>query len=258
MRKKIILALAAAMLATGAYADDCDHEAARRIATSASGISKIVITGKGGTLKVEGRAGVSEVVASGTACASQMDMLKQIDLRARRNGSELRIEAVIPDQRHGFFDGWWDQARLDFTVVVPAGIDISVEDGSGSTEILNVGNLTVRDGSGELDIRGVRGNLDVTDGSGSLEIENVDGDIRVVDGSGSIQIERVGGAVLIDEDGSGSIEISDVKRNVTIGDDGSGGVRVTDVGGDLIVREKGSGRVGYNRISGRVQVPRED
>jgi len=69
-----------------------------------------------------------------------------------------------------------------------------------------------------------------------MAIEDVTGNVRSHDGSGSIDVHRVRGSVLLS--------------------DGSGSVDVTDVGGDFIVETKGSGHVSYDRIKGKVDVPR--
>jgi hypothetical protein len=212
---------------------DCDEEASRKTAISAAGVTRARITGRAGSLKIVGRAGVTEVVATGTACADDRDDLQGIQLRSRRDGSEIEIEAVVPESSSWFGTG---QSTLNFEVVLPAGLAIEVIDGSGSTDIRDVGSLEITDGSGSLQIRGVRGDAEIRDGSGSIDVSDVTGSVRVRDGSGSIDIANVTGSVLIDSDGSGGVNVSNVK-------------------GDFEVRRKGSGGVDYDRVSGRVNVP---
>lgn len=257
MQKTAIIAGAVLIVATGASAgwfDNCEEKAPRRVATPSSGITKIVVDARAGTLEVNGQGGVGEIVASGTACSSDADFLKQINLRMQRSGSELHVEALIPERNHDFFSF---EARLDFAVTVPAGIPVVVHDSSGPMKIANVGQATIEDSSGEIEIRGVRGSLTVHDSSGAVDIDDVSGDVTIEDGSGSMVIERVGGTVHVEDDGSGAIDIREVKRDVTIDDDGSGGVNVVDVGGNFTLRRKGSGHVDYTRVTGRVSVPRD-
>lgn len=257
MQKTAVIAGAVFLLAASASAgwfENCDEKAPRRVATPASGLTKIVVEARAGSLEVNGRASVGEVVASGTACSSDADFVKEINLRMHRSGSELHVEAIIPDRGHDFFPF---DARLDFEVTVPAGIPVVVHDSSGPMKIANVGPAMIDDSSGEIEIRGVRGNLTVHDSSGAVDIEDVSGDVTIEDGSGSMTIARVGGIVHVEDDGSGAIDIHDVKRDVTIDEDGSGGVRVTDVGGNFTIRRKGSGHVDYARVTGRVAVPRD-
>lgn len=241
------LALAATTAGAGIFSD-CDQKAARNVSAPAGGATRIVVVGHAGTLKIEGRAGIGEVRGSGTACASSSSLLDEVQLRATRSGSEVRIEAEVPENLI------MEEASLDFTVTLPNNVPVFVEDGSGSLEIVNTASLDVTDGSGELTVTNVNGNVAIRDGSGSIDVRDVTGDVRVTDGSGSIDITRAG-SVTIDSDGSGSVDIQTVKRNVTIAEKGSGSVTVTDVGGDFRVDRKGSGHIEYERVAGKVAVP---
>jgi hypothetical protein len=229
--------------------DDCQHKTPRKLSVPASGITHVVVVGRAGSLRVTGRDGATEVGATGTACASSSALLDQVQLTQSRSGSELRIEAVTPD------DLMFEAASLDFEVTLPANVAVSLRDGSGDTTIDNVGTLDVHDGSGDLTISNVHGELSVEDGSGELRIQNVVGDVRITDGSGSIEVRHVGGSVTIPHDGSGSVNIREVKRDVHIESKGSGSVTVADVGGNLTVDHKGSGGISYERVAGRVDVP---
>ena len=206
-----LFAVSLVLVAAGARGGwDCENSAARRVSAPLTGVSHIKVVGRAGTLRVTGRPGVREVVATGKACSSEKTFLNEIQLRAEQSGSELRIEAVIPE-RNSLFG--WGGAKLDFEVIVPDSIAIDVHDGSGDLEIENIGTLRVVDGSGELTIRGVNGNLDVHDGSGELTIAGVHG--------------------------SGSIEANDIH-------------------GDFTVREDGSGGIDYERVGGKVTIPRKE
>ncbi|HEV7920253.1 MAG TPA: hypothetical protein VGR02_05625 [Thermoanaerobaculia bacterium] len=253
--RTLLAASATLLLATTASAGfwDCSNKEPRNASLAAGGVSRVVVIARAGTLKVTGGGG-GEVRATGTACADDADILKEMKLTATRRGSEIRVEAIVPEANISF---WGTKtATLDFEVVLPAGVAVEVQDTSGAAEIANVGPLTVDDGSGELRIQGVRGNLSVRDTSGAIEIHDVTGDIRIEDGSGGIDVEQVGGDVVIADDGSGEIDIRNVRHNVNIEDDGSGGVSVTEVGGDFTVGRKGSGGVSYDHVAGRVSVPR--
>jgi len=248
---RLLSALFALLTSTSVLAgifDRCDYTAPRSASASAAGVSRIVIIGRAGSLRVEGRAG-TQVQATGTACVSDRALLNDTRLTAQRYGSELRIEALVPDT------GMFQRAALDFEVTLPPNIPVMIKDGSGSLTIAGTYDLTVDDGSGSLQIRNITGNLSVDDGSGSISISNVTGDVRIVDGSGSIEVEHIGGSVTIPSDSSGSVDIRDVKRNVTIESKGSGSISVADVGGDFRVAHKGGGRLWYDRVAGRVVVP---
>ncbi len=254
MRLASIVAVPLMVTATLASADGfgCSHTAPRRVAAAAAGVSRVSIIARAGSLRVTGRAG-GDVVASGTACASDRDFLNEIKLEARRDGSELVIEALIPE-RLSLFN--WSEGRLDFEVAVPANVPISVRDGSGPATISGVADVDVKDGSGELEIRNVRGNVKVHDGSGEMEIFDVGGEVEITDGSGEIRVERAG-SVHVSEDGSGSIDIRNVQRDVRIDEDGSGSIDVADVRGNFTVDRDGSGGIDYARVAGRVSIPRD-
>jgi hypothetical protein len=230
----IALTLFTATAAHAGWLDPCEHDAARSASQSAAGVKRVVIIGRAGFLHIEGRAGATEIKANGTACAPIEEQLAGTRLTATRSGSEVTIEAIVSQQDDSFFS---PSPRLDFTVTLPAGIEINVADTSGEMTISNVGNARVVDTSGGMEIRKVTGNLSVRDTSGEIVVEDVSGDVHIPsDSSGSISIERVGGSVTIDEDGSGSINVSDVRGNFTLG-------------------SKGSGSVDYSRVAGRVSVP---
>src|SRR5205085_8022635 len=90
------LTLIAASSSAGWFGD-CDYSAPRSAAAPAAGVTRIVIIGRAGELRVTGARGVSEVRAKGTACTSDRDMLPQMTLTATRSGSELRVEANMPE-----------------------------------------------------------------------------------------------------------------------------------------------------------------
>lgn len=233
MRAQALLAIPLLIAASAARAD-CDHTAPRRLTANAAGATRVVVTGKAGSLRVAGHR-AADVTASGTACTSDRDFLDRINLVARRDGSDLVVEAVIPERVMVF---GWMEARLDFEVGVPENLPVVVRDGSGEARIENVASAEIVDGSGELEIRGIRGNLEVTDGSGQIDIRDVGGNVTIDDGSGSIEVSHVGGSVIVRVDGSGGIDVDDVK-------------------GDFIVERDGSGGVDFQRVKGKVSIPRD-
>ncbi|MFZ2491848.1 MAG: hypothetical protein WA208_10210 [Thermoanaerobaculia bacterium] len=262
---------ATAAVAAPPLGDDCKHAADRKVATPATGISKIVIHGEAGSLRVEGRDGAVDVAAVGRACTSDRDLLDDMTLTLRRSGNTLHVDAHIPEKTiiFGFYE-----ARLDFTVLLPANIPVEIHDGSGSLKVANVVSAVVEDGSGSMEIRGVRGALQISDGSGEIDIDgiggnvtiedgsgeitlrNATGNVTIEDGSGGIDVARIGGRLVID-DSSGSISAAHVKQGVIVEDDGSGSIDVADIGGDFLVHQKGSGSVHHTRVAGKVSVPRD-
>jgi DUF4097 and DUF4098 domain-containing protein YvlB len=79
--------------------------------------------------------------------------------------------------------------------------DVIVNDGSGSIHIESIaGDVQVKDGSGDITITEVKGNVIVSDGSGSIDIRDVTENVSIfirVDGSGEVNIEGVKGKTSI-------------------------------------------------------------
>src|SRR4051794_27980464 len=106
--RKMIFALAALSVATAAQAGwlsggDCEEDAARSAVQSAAGVTRVVIIGRAGFLHIDGHSGAREVRATGTACAANQEMLAGVNLSGTRSGSEVRIEAIVPEHEGSFF-----------------------------------------------------------------------------------------------------------------------------------------------------------
>lgn len=206
-----------------------------------AGVSSVRVIAGSGRLEVVGLAGLSEIRAGGEACAANDARLAEVELRAEVRGGEAVIETILPNR-----------TSLDLRVELPSTLPIVIDDGSGSMEVRDVGDVRIDDGSGSMTVENV-GALEIDDGSGSIRVREVAGDLRIRDGSGSMSIEGVRGDVRID-DRSGSVKVERVDGSVIVEDDGSGSIRVEDVGGDFIVEDDGSGGVDYARVGGRVEI----
>jgi hypothetical protein len=243
-------AVAAAPFLIGSAAH-AQYTAPRNAIVNASGARIVEVEAGAGSLRVEGKPGLTQVEVTGTARASSQSVLNDIRLIARRDGDRVFIKADIPDH-----DGWNDNydASLDLVVQVPQGMNADISDGSGDAKVYNVGELEMEDGSGELLIDGAQ-SVRVSDGSGSLTIENVRGDVTVNDGSGDIDVRNVAGSFIVESDGSGGINATDVRGSVIVRNDGSGGIDVNKVGRDFRVENKGSGDIEYAEVTGTVDIP---
>lgn len=272
-----IAGLGAALSASAQGQDDyCDFEAERSGVVEAAGAERLDLVALAGPLVIEGRPGLTEVRVTGRACASSQELLDGIELVAERRQSDVRVEVVMAEslERLTRLFGRNNYAWLELVVEVPEGMAAAVKDSSGSIEIRGVGDLTLRDGSGSVDIAGADGDVDINDGSGSLVVRDVSGSLQIHDGSGSIDVTDVGGSVEIRDgsgsvmvrnvggsvslaDGSGSIETTEVEGDVTVTVDGSGSIYAANVVGDFVVERDGSGSVSYDRIGGQVRTPRQ-
>ena len=222
-----------------------------------TGVSHVIVIARAGSLRVEGRDGARNLVASGEACADDNDVLRDTTLTATRSGSTVAVEAHVPSASNCYIGCWgFNSPTLDFTVTLPPNVTVEINDTSGGMTVVNVGSCSIDDTSGEIDVRRVHGNLTIRDTSGGIFVNDVSGNVHVPrDTSGELNVRNVGGDVSIDEKGSGSVTIAQVKRNVWIGHKGSGSIYVSDVGGDFTVEHKGSGSIDYARVAGRVSIP---
>ena len=248
----------AALAAIGAPALAAqDYTAPRSATLPTSGVHRVELIGRAGSLRIDGKSSSNEVRVRGTARASSRPLLEEIKLIAEAKDGTIYVEADIPEH-----NGWgWDDdshQALDLIIELPADMPLDVEDGSGELEIRNVGPLDVSDGSGEATIEHVGGQLRVKDGSGELRITDVKGDVEVADGSGSLEIRDVQGGVEIDNKGSGELRITNVAKSIHVRSKGSGTVDVAHVGGDFVVDRKASGSIEYADVKGRVDVPERD
>jgi hypothetical protein len=233
----------------------CNFEAERSLSVPAGADGLVRVEAGSGSLEVVGVAGLAEVRATARACASREEFLEDLRLTSDRSGSTVRIETHYPDWSDR--GGWGNRyARLDLRVEVPEGMMAEIQDSSGEIYVAGLGDLDIRDSSGEIEGEALLGNVRIDDSSGEVVVREVAGDVEIEDGSGEIQLADVGGAVML-EDGSGEIEVERVAGTVRVVRDGSGSINVDGVGGDFIVDRDGSGGITYRNVKGRVDVPRK-
>lgn len=232
MRSYIVMAM---FLASCASAAADDYTEVRTLEIDSDGIERLEIKAGAGDLKIIGIAGLSKIVANATVVVPDTDDDDAIDFVEKRLKLSLDGDAGWAKLDSWFEEGFFGTgsgARIDLDISMPAGIALSIDDGSG---LIDVSDLTaaiaIDDGSGSIDVRNVA-KVTIDDGSGSVHVSNVAGDVSIVDGSGSISVRGVQGSVSID-DGSGGIQVNDVERDLIIIDDGSGGLSFSDVRGKV-------------------------
>ncbi|QSX41503.1 DUF4097 family beta strand repeat-containing protein [Shewanella cyperi] len=167
-------------------------------------------------------------------------------LTLKREGKHAKLEARF--EEHAYKG---NSPYIDLLVKVPAELALDINDGSGAIRIGSVdADISVNDGSGDLEIRGGR-NIDISDGSGDLLVEGSTGKINITDGSGDIKVAKTGADVTV-TDGSGSMVLTDIGGLVTLSD-GSGNIEVHNTQG-LTVLNAGSGGIKYDSINGPVNL----
>ena len=255
MRHIVYATLLLTVAASAAHAqvwNDCKYSEERSATVEAGGAQLLDLDAGAGLLKIEGKAGITSVQIRGKACASDKELLQEIKLEARREGSTVRVKANVQDHDFSFGSMRNEYARLDVVIEVPLGMAARIDDGSGDMELAGLGDTEIDDGSGGI----VASNLasaHINDGSGEIDLTNIRGRVDIDDGSGGIELHDIAGDITID-DGSGEIEVRDAHTNVRISDS-SGSINVANVGGNFIVTDDGSGSIDYDNVKGRVELP---
>lgn len=232
MRSLVVMAMFTVSLAHAGWSD---YEEVRDLSLDANGISQLTINAGAGSMDVTGVKGLDKINVKATIVVPGKDeddaarvIEKRIRLSLDKNAGDANLEA------------WFESGLISFgsspyialEVSVPQGMAVSIDDGSGSIDIVDLaGDLTIDDGSGSIDIKNVA-DVRIDDGSGSIDLVSAAGDVSIVDGSGSISVKHVQGSVTID-DGSGSIEVTDIDSDLIIVDDGSGSLRFSDIRGTV-------------------------
>lgn len=216
-----------------------NYDEPRNATVPASGATLLKVDARAGQLRITGRTDITEVRVRGTARASSRSVLADIKLEAVREGNEVRVRAILPNQRDCC--DWNDQALLDLVIEAPAKFAMDVEDTSG-----------------DMTIEGIAAKIRVDDTSGNIRVRDAGGDVWISDTSGGIDVRGVKGSVDVDEDTSGEIEVYDVTGSVHVGRDSSGSIGVSRVGGDFVVERDGSGSIDYDDVKGKVDIPRKD
>ncbi|WP_394204304.1 DUF4097 family beta strand repeat-containing protein [Shewanella waksmanii] len=203
----------------------------------ASELEGLIATTGAGALNIQGVEGLTHIKLE--ADVYTYDGV-QPNLSLKRQGNQA---IVVADFNHHSHSG--RSPYIDVTLRVPARFNMEIDDGSGSIDIEGVkANIAISDGSGSLSVTD-GANLSINDGSGSIEVRNIDGAVKVDDGSGSMSLANIGGDVMIN-DGSGDLSVKDVSGKVTI-DDGSGDINVVNAQA-LDIIDAGSGDVNVDNV----------
>ena len=237
MQSALFTLAALAVLPVSAAAQD--YDAPRSATVNAAGATLLRIDARAGNLRVTGRPELTEVRVRGTARASSRSLLEDIKLETERNGNEVSVRVVIPENRGRDWNDW--HAMLDLVIETPAALPVDIDDTSG-----------------DMTVESVAGRLRIDDNSGNIRVRDAGSDVMVRDNSGGIDIQGVKGSVDIEEDSSGEIEVYDVTGSVHVGRDSSGSIDVSRVGGDFVVERDGSGSIDYDGVKGKVDIPNRD
>lgn len=142
----------------------------------------------------------------------------------------------------------WGKSKnimIHLEVELPRGMDLVIDDGSGSISVENMdGEIKIDDGSGSITLRNISNDIEIDDSSGSIQIADVNGSVSIEDASGSIELKNISGSVDI-EDGSGEIMAKDIGGDFKV-DDSSGDIVVKNLKGQFKLIDDGSGSISVN------------
>jgi hypothetical protein len=144
----------------------------------AAGLSNVEATNRSGAIRISAERGpkvkvrVSKTVWAPTCVLT----VERVDERL-----------VVRVEQSGFVDS--DDCRADVDIRVPKTV-----------------NLTIAEGSGPVDIKGVEGNLDFKIGSGNLKAEGRFAIVTGESGSGNVTVKGLAGGGKLDS-GSGNLEL---------------------------------------------------
>ena len=255
MRKTVIIFLLSII---SIYAGNYDET--RKLNLPATNIDILKIKSSTGYLKINGKEGLNEIQVTAEIRIDGVDeedvnefLEEYMDLNLEKSGSRAYLTSFF--ENNGRLPKRFRHASIDLTVYVPSSLPLSISNGSGSVEIVDMGaDIYLKDGSGTIELRKITGNLDIDDGSGDIDVEDVKGEIDLVDGSGSLYLENITGDIFVD-DGSGTIQISKVDGNVEVSD-GSGSIKIDHITQDVTIKDDGSGSVKIRDVQGSIH--RED
>lgn len=267
-------ALACLMPLGAIAAEHCTHSAPRALQLDLAGVTSVRFETAQHTLRLDARPGGAHAV-TGRACAAKASWLEQLTLTQEKRGDTLVVRAARDAGNIGLSLGD-SHAYLDLSGSVPAGIAVQLAMGSGDVHVTGIASLDATVGSGDLEVRNVRGPVVAKVGSGDVMVDgaaslaagsigsgdfiarNIGGQVEVGSiGSGDFELAGARGNVRIESIGSGDATLADIDGDVGIGSIGSGDLDVRDVRGRLSVRSLGSGDVAHRTVSGGVDLPRK-
>lgn len=161
-----------------------------------------------------------------------------------RNGATCDENGV---RSRGRSEGW-RRGSVEFTVLLPRGVNIRAGTRSGSISVQDAGaDVVASSGSGSIRTAMISGSVEATTGSGTIEVSEVGGPVTARTGSGRVLVATARGPVNA-RTGSGSIDVR--MLTVRLAEDmqfstGSGGITLhlpNDFQGEIDART-GSGGI---------------
>jgi len=211
------------------------RQAARRGPMASEFFTWVGKIGRQGTLDLVNASG-SVTITSGGGDDVRIEATKRVwestDAAAKAALSEVRIDvterADAVDVRAGFPRRNQLDAEVDFTITVPSGA-----------------NVSVRSGSGDVSVTGVRGELRAEAVSGAITATSV-GQVR--------SLRTLSGTVQLENADSSDITVSTLGGAVTIRQLRTRSADLRTIGGDLSVSDSDAERLSAQSLTGRIEL----
>ncbi|MEI8612416.1 hypothetical protein P4S54_01340 [Shewanella sp. PP-He15 brown] len=224
---------------------DLDHQQ-RELTLDSQDLQGLIAETGAGSLEIIGVEGLTQIKLVADIYSNKDSNDSKLILTLEKKANKAKLKADF--EQNGFNNY---SSYIDLKLQVPANLALDIDDGSGAILISKMtADINVKDGSGELIINGGN-NVSIDDGSGDIEVSKISGNLTIDDGSGAIKVTDIRSNIAID-DGSGNIEVANVQSAVTI-TDGSGNINVFNTKG-LTILAAGSGDVKFNKIDGPVSM----
>ncbi len=136
------------------------------------------------------------------------------------------------------------EAHADLKVSVAPGTSVDLHLAVGEVTVTDVnGTIQVSTGDGNVSSTGVKGNLDIDTGSGEVIAEKTTGELKIDTGSGNVKVREQSGGQLKIDTGSGDIRLTEVTSDRIHLDTGSGDIEIVTGSSPDVSLDTGSGNV---------------
>jgi hypothetical protein len=162
-----------------------------------------------------------------------------------QTGKEIHVGEIPSDKRD-----LYRNITIDYEISAPKAVALTLRSGSGDVEVDNLGRyLKAETGSGSVRAHGIAGAAELHTGSGDIELQQAaQGEVKASTGSGSIRINGLDGA-LTARTGSGDIEANGSLIGPGKLQTGSGSIRA-HIGKDAKFTVDASSGSGTIRVAG--------
>jgi hypothetical protein len=148
-----------------------------------------------------------EVTVRGDDDATEVTVARTVSYRGDRPDAAEETHEVNGDVL--LLGGCGRNCKVDYTIELPAGVDVRGSTTNGEIELADVGEVEVSTTNGRIDLDGVSGRVEVESSNGRISGEGLNGDgIRVQTSNGAIELEVATAQDVEARTSNGSIELT--------------------------------------------------